>query len=454
MATIDSGAAATTGMEVDWDAGFDAIVVNSHASTDDFQLNLKIGDKIRVLEEDDSGWAGGYKHNQKDVTGWFPRVCVRPCPQNGSCSRQEQPPSDVPKEETASNLCKEAGALATHQASPIRQMCLVATPQAAAGPSCMATREVNKHKEQSLQAAMDFAIATKELDAERTLRQSLENDFQQQKLLWERQVQDLQEELCLIRNRVALEGAAKQAEIDALNAELITSNAQLSQKEEQRLCLERELDVSRAELRRRDQAETSRKKAHEEEEKLRLVQIGQVVETGQCPVQPAPTPKRSVGLLSSTSASIDRSSPAPAPRPFYSVAEARGGATSPKSGLRSPPKAPGAFFSVVDARGGNTSQPEAAPCPGSVLAQVRAFERRSSSHTRAPAPRKFSREITPRRSDSWISREAKVTGEVQAVSDKVAPAQVNDEPSGTPVSMGLSPMAKGTPGSQNASLAK
>lgn len=50
-------------------------VVKPHEATDETQLELKIGDVVFVLEQDNSGWWGGHKEGE-DNTGWFPGSCV------------------------------------------------------------------------------------------------------------------------------------------------------------------------------------------------------------------------------------------------------------------------------------------------------------------------------------------------------------------------------------------
>jgi hypothetical protein len=73
------------------DMSFQAVVICEHVSDDELQLNLRIGDIVTVLEDDESGWAGGYRLGNEDVTGWFPRHCVKACsPQVASGRRRAQ----------------------------------------------------------------------------------------------------------------------------------------------------------------------------------------------------------------------------------------------------------------------------------------------------------------------------------------------------------------------------
>jgi len=74
-----------------------AVVVKSHTATDETQLELCLGDRVYVLEQDDSGWWGGHKEGE-DCTGWFPGSCVRAIedelPEPGS-----EPLPSVPEED-------------------------------------------------------------------------------------------------------------------------------------------------------------------------------------------------------------------------------------------------------------------------------------------------------------------------------------------------------------------
>lgn len=56
-----------------------ADVVGEHVAEGDMQLSLRIGDQVVVIE-DVNGWAGGHKVGHEDVSGWFPRNCVREVP--------------------------------------------------------------------------------------------------------------------------------------------------------------------------------------------------------------------------------------------------------------------------------------------------------------------------------------------------------------------------------------
>lgn len=80
-----------------------AVVVKAHHATDDSQLELRLGDVVFVLEQDDSGWWGGHKDGE-DNTGWFPGSCVR-----------EQPaePAGVAPTSIPQNAAPEARGLAT-----------------------------------------------------------------------------------------------------------------------------------------------------------------------------------------------------------------------------------------------------------------------------------------------------------------------------------------------------
>merc|ERR1719476_1132080 len=53
------------------------IVTKPHHATDHTQIELKVNDIVFVLEQDETGWWGGFKEGE-DQTGWFPGSCVRP----------------------------------------------------------------------------------------------------------------------------------------------------------------------------------------------------------------------------------------------------------------------------------------------------------------------------------------------------------------------------------------
>merc|ERR1740121_910157 len=55
------------------------IVTKPHHATDHTQIELKVNDIVYVLEQDETGWGGGFKEGE-DQTGWFPGSCVRPVP--------------------------------------------------------------------------------------------------------------------------------------------------------------------------------------------------------------------------------------------------------------------------------------------------------------------------------------------------------------------------------------
>lgn len=51
--------------------GSKARCVKVHVASDEFQLNLELGDIVYVLEQDTTGWWGGYKQGHEE-TAWFP----------------------------------------------------------------------------------------------------------------------------------------------------------------------------------------------------------------------------------------------------------------------------------------------------------------------------------------------------------------------------------------------
>jgi len=53
-----------------------ALCVKPHRAGDSNQLEMKVGDRIIVLEQDETGWWGGHKEGDDSVTAWFPGACV------------------------------------------------------------------------------------------------------------------------------------------------------------------------------------------------------------------------------------------------------------------------------------------------------------------------------------------------------------------------------------------
>eukprot|EP00927_Polykrikos_kofoidii_P064652 TRINITY_DN6010_c0_g1_i1.p1 TRINITY_DN6010_c0_g1~~TRINITY_DN6010_c0_g1_i1.p1 ORF type:complete len:1084 (+),score=136.81 TRINITY_DN6010_c0_g1_i1:173-3424(+) len=58
-----------------------AVVIKAHHESDAQQLDLEVGDVVRVLEKHQSGWWGGQKEGT-DCTGWFPGMVVRLLPKD------------------------------------------------------------------------------------------------------------------------------------------------------------------------------------------------------------------------------------------------------------------------------------------------------------------------------------------------------------------------------------
>lgn len=55
-----------------------SVVVKDHKATDGDQLDLRVGDVVYVLEQDETGWWGGHKEGEEN-TGWFPGSILK-CP--------------------------------------------------------------------------------------------------------------------------------------------------------------------------------------------------------------------------------------------------------------------------------------------------------------------------------------------------------------------------------------
>merc|ERR1740117_1511591 len=69
-----------------------ATVVRAHRATDGTQLDLSLGQIVHVLEQDSTGWWGGYKEGE-DNTGWFPGMCVEEQQQQLVEDHQPQQPN-------------------------------------------------------------------------------------------------------------------------------------------------------------------------------------------------------------------------------------------------------------------------------------------------------------------------------------------------------------------------
>jgi len=102
-----------------------SIVTKPHRATDQTQIELSVGDIVYVLEQDETGWWGGFKEGE-DQTGWFPGSCVRPVL-----------PTEEPKEHAEACKGSAAETEGAHQrdsrpvASPMRGEHRVATTEAA-----------------------------------------------------------------------------------------------------------------------------------------------------------------------------------------------------------------------------------------------------------------------------------------------------------------------------------
>lgn len=55
------------------------VVIKPHDATDHLQIDLKLNDIVYVLEQDETGWWGGFKEGE-ERTGWFPSSCVKQVP--------------------------------------------------------------------------------------------------------------------------------------------------------------------------------------------------------------------------------------------------------------------------------------------------------------------------------------------------------------------------------------
>jgi len=75
-----------------------SVVIKAHHATDQTQLDLKVNDIVFVLEQDETGWWGGFKEGEEH-TGWFPGSCVRPVPTETSPAPVETSPlgGEVPQ---------------------------------------------------------------------------------------------------------------------------------------------------------------------------------------------------------------------------------------------------------------------------------------------------------------------------------------------------------------------
>lgn len=100
-----------------------AVCIKVHDAVDEFQLNLKVGDVVYVLEQDASGWWGGYLAGQEN-TAWFPGGCVEVVSADESF---EQGSGIMLGQKDFGNV--NTTGPETESPSPIRKTTAVASPQ-------------------------------------------------------------------------------------------------------------------------------------------------------------------------------------------------------------------------------------------------------------------------------------------------------------------------------------
>jgi len=174
-------------MDESVDQGFQALVIKEHISTEDLQLTLRLGDIVCVVEEDATGWAGGYKVGDEQTSGWFPRICVRTLAQQEQLQHvplaepAESPALQCPLDPISPGMVRRrseielpAGAandaLVTKAESPIRGRRSVATPNG------MQARDVEGDREYA-QLKEEVASLTQDLGAQRCLRERAEQEL-------------------------------------------------------------------------------------------------------------------------------------------------------------------------------------------------------------------------------------------------------------------------------------
>lgn len=101
-----------------------AICIKDHEALDEFQLTLKVGDLVFVLEQDPTGWWGGYLEGQ-EATAWFPGGCVEIVPPAEDSFEQG---SGIMRGQKEFGNVNTTGP-ETDSPSPIRKTTAVASPQ-------------------------------------------------------------------------------------------------------------------------------------------------------------------------------------------------------------------------------------------------------------------------------------------------------------------------------------
>mmetsp|Transcript_23724 Transcript_23724/g.59209 ORF Transcript_23724/g.59209 Transcript_23724/m.59209 type:complete len:419 (-) Transcript_23724:48-1304(-) len=322
------------------DMGFHALVIKEHLSIEKLQLTLRLGDVVYVVEEDATGWAGGYKVGEEEISGWFPRICVRtienPWVQlliRKEGSQQHDISEDQPRGQQCALPEPEVDpaihAVATKVESPVRHLRAVATPQGPPASQERCESEIARLKEQLNQSEINLAAAREDLALERARRQE------------------------------QIRRAEKRAE------------------EEQQFRVERELQALRVELQQTRQALDDERRGRQAAEQ-ELARLQQDRPTGAWASRPAgaTSPRPTWQTRPHNPHAEDKRPQAdPPPSTFAELV-----ASTPV-----PPAAPVA--DVVPC--GSRPDPAEAPRSGSVRAQIRALERRCTSQrqlSRGPRP--------------------------------------------------------------------
>jgi len=103
------------------------VVIKQHHATDATQLTLKVNDIVFVLEQDETGWWGGFMEGQ-DHTGWFPGSCVRPVPTEPTPA--EASPPATPAGEVPQAVASPMARQPAEEAAPQPDVVAVASPMA------------------------------------------------------------------------------------------------------------------------------------------------------------------------------------------------------------------------------------------------------------------------------------------------------------------------------------
>lgn len=167
------------------------VVTIPHQATDSSQLELKVNDIVYVLEQDQTGWWGGFKESEEQ-TGWFPGSCVRLLPSDAGAmaaagEQQEQsawqPSKGSPTRLSSAALETDGRAVASpmrggNAGSPPADARLLAEQESAARAL---DAENARLKKENAELAQSMTTLKRQSDVNRHTLEKLETEAEQER---------------------------------------------------------------------------------------------------------------------------------------------------------------------------------------------------------------------------------------------------------------------------------